>query len=256
MAGGWRTNLRDTDLLFVKLASYCFDGGPDNCPIYHPDGPAVISQNIASTLSKLQHDPLSVVEVDNQGPQIATFDDFSVHIRDIVYNPLKFFPTTTRVLHDLLHGNGTSLAFYKLSLRPDLKTPVPEDCKRDRPYSPSCFTPKDRDSTGGGTMGIACSDAAPDRLNQSKAEYWEYVKEILGQSRLLGAWWASIQLPCTAWKARPHWRYDGKSICTHLVSTGNVSDESTQATSTTQQPIRYSSRATPSTPSHRSTTLF
>lgn len=209
MAGGWSTNLRDTDLLFTKLASYCFSGGPDNCPIYHKDGPAVIAQNIQTTLTKLQSNPLSVPNVEGSGPQIATFNDFSAHLRDIVYNPLKYFPDTVRILYDLSNSNGTSLAQYKLLLRLDFSAPIPSGCAKDGPYSPSCFTAEDHGNIGGATSGIACSDAAPDRLSQTREEYKEYAEKIMGQSRLLGAWWASIQMPCTAWKARPHWRYDG-----------------------------------------------
>lgn len=210
MAGGWSTNLRDTDLLLAKLASYCFEGGPTNCSIYHADGPAVIIDNIQKTLARLQSQPISVPDVDGQGPQIATYSAFSAHIRDIVYNPLKYYPKTTQILYDLSQGNGTSLASWKLSLRPDLTIPVPKECEKDGPYSPSCFTAEDQGHVGGSTMGIACSDAVPDRLDQSREEYREYAEKIMGQSRLLGAWWASIQMPCTAWKARPHWRYDGR----------------------------------------------
>lgn len=210
MAGGWTSNLRDTDLLFARLASYCFDGGPSNCPIYHPDGPAVISSNIQKTLATLQSNPISVLEIDGRGPQIATYSDFSAHLRDIVYNPLKFFPSTTKILYDLSQGNGSSLASWKISLRPDFSTPIPKRCAEDGPYSPSCFTAEDHGNIGGATFGIACSDAKPDRLNQTKEEYREYAEEIIGQSKLIGARWAAIQMPCTAWKARPHWRYEGK----------------------------------------------
>lgn len=211
MTGGWTSNLRDTDLLLARLASYCFDGGPTNCAIYHPDGPAVIIDNIQMTLTHLQSHPISVLDVDGQGPQVVTYSTFSAHIREIVYNPLKFFPTTTQILHDLSQGNGTSLASWKLSLRPDLSIPVPEDCEKDGPYSPSCFTAEDHGHTGA-LMGILCSDAVPDRLNQSREEYMEYAQKIMAQSRLIGARWAALQIPCTAWKARPHWRYDGKRM--------------------------------------------
>lgn len=209
MAGGWSTNLRDTDLFFVKLASYCFDGGPNHCPIYHEDGPAVIAGNIQQILTALKDEPLPVLDVEGKGPQMVTLNDFSMHVRDMVYNPLKDFPVTARILYDVSRRNGTSLASHKLSLRPDLSIPVPAACENDGPFSPSCFTGSDLGGIGAATSGIACSDVAPDRLGQSKDEYKRYAEKIMAQSRLMGAWWASIQMPCTAWKARPHWRYDG-----------------------------------------------
>lgn len=209
MAGGWTSNLRDTDLLFVRLASYCFEGGPQNCPIYNEDGPAVISQTVQDILANLKTNPVSVLDVEGRGPQIATLNDFSMHLRDIVYNPLKYFPVTTKILYELSQGDGTSLAAWKLSLRPNFEAPIPEKCTKDGPFSPSCFTADDLGGIGAATSAIACSDAVPDRLDQTKESYWEYAKKIMGQSRLMGAWWASIQMPCTAWKARAHWRYDG-----------------------------------------------
>ena len=252
MAGGWTSNLRDTDLLFAKLASYCFEGGPSKCPIYHKDGPAVISGNIQAALGKLRDNPLSVPEVDGKGPQIATYADFQAHVRDIVYGPLKFFPTTTRILHDLSQNNGTSLAQWKLSHRPNFKPPIPAACAKDGPYSPSCFTAEDHGNVGGATSGIACSDAVPDRLNQTREEYKEYAEKIMSQSQLLGAWWASIQMPCTAWKARPHWRYDGRSTLftptTMAAMMRCCTDYGDKGTSTTQPRTLFSSQAIPSTP--------
>lgn len=251
MAGGWTTNLRDTDLLFVKIASYCYDGGPSNCPIYHKDGPAVISGNMQQTLLSLRENPLPVLDVQGKGPMIATYDDFKVYMREVVYNPLTYFPETTQILYDLSQGNGSSLAVTKLQSRAKLDVPVPEQCEKDGPYSPSCFTPEDHGHTGGATSGIACSDAAPSRLGQTKEEYRKYAKKIAAQSHLIGESWSSIQMPCTAWEARPHWRYDGRLPLN--VDRTTLTDR--KAISTTRRHIPSSLQATLSIPSLRCLTL-
>ena len=208
MAGGWSTNLRDTDLTFAKLADYCFQGGPDNCAVYNKDGPAVISSNIQGTVSRLRENPIAIPGNETDGPQIVTYNDLKVLIRNIVYNPLADFPKTAQILHELSKSEGTSLAAYKLSERPKLGKPLAKQCIKSGPFSPACF------SSGSGmswdaTYGISCSDGPGDRLQQTKEDYRKYADSIIAQSSLIGESWASIQLPCTAWHARPHWRYSG-----------------------------------------------
>ena len=204
MRGGWSTNLRDADLTFVKLAEYCYEGGPKNCALYDPDGPAVIIDNIQKTFGELRHNPVPVPSNGTLGPQAVTSNDLMRFIRDIVYHPLREFPKTAQILHDLRKGNGTTLAAWKADEQPKVGEPLSAQCIRDGPFSPSCFSQTSWDAT----YAIACSDGLS-RLKQSKEEYLQYAKTVAAQSALIGAHWAGIQLPCTAWHARPHWRYEG-----------------------------------------------
>ena len=203
MAGGWSTNLRDTDLIFVKLAEYCFEGGPEHCAIYDKDGPAFIADNLKDVLTELRRNPISVPGNSTHGPQVATLNDLMLFIREIVYSPLLDFELTAQILHELSIGKATSLLKWKVNRQPKLGEPLSQKCLKDGPYSAACG-----DRTWDATFGIACSDGLS-RLNQTKEEYREYANAILSQSALIGASWASIQLPCTAWQARPHWRYNG-----------------------------------------------
>ncbi len=209
MAGGWSTNLRDTDLIFTKMTEYCFEGGAEHCPIWDKDGPAVISEKVKKAFTSLRHNPISVPGNSTNGPQIVTYNDLKRLIREIVYNPLRDLPLTTKVLHETLQGEGTTLAAWKAEQHPAIGEQVSEQCKQDGPYSPSCFESKHSPTIQWeATYGIACSDAIS-RLHESKEDFKKYADKISAQSGLLGAAWASIMLPCTAWHARPHWRYDG-----------------------------------------------
>ncbi|KAK5114140.1 hypothetical protein LTR62_002710 [Meristemomyces frigidus] len=214
MAGGWATNLRDTDMIWTKLADYCWQGGKKNCPVWHEDGPAVIAQNLAVTLQDLQQNPIGVPQTKSSGPALITANDFARLIFAVVYNPLKIFPLLVQVLHDLSTRNGTSLANWAHTQRPaGLNEPLSDQCSNDGPYSPACFE-RDADPKGGiiswdATYAIACSDASSTRVNDTKAEFATYVDLLTSQSRLIGAAWAGIMLPCTAWHARAHWRYEG-----------------------------------------------
>jgi hypothetical protein len=205
MAGGWTSNLQDTDLLFTKLAEYCYEGGPMNCALYDADGPAVIAMNLQDAIARLRKSPIAIPGNATAGPQVVTYNDLKSLFRDIVYHPLLYFPLTAQILREISKGSGISLAAWKAAHRPSVGTSLNTQCLEDGPYSPSCFTEQ---RIGDATVGIACSDGLP-RLNQTKEEYREYANMIMSQSQLIGAAWAEIQMPCTAWQARPHWRYDG-----------------------------------------------
>lgn len=208
MDGGWSTNLRDTDLIFAKLAEHCYDGGKEQCAIWHEDGPAVILNNVQRTIGEMRSTPISIPGNATHGPTVVTYNDVKRLIRDIVYSPLRDFPFTAQVLHDLSLRNGALLAAWIQSQTPALGEPLSEQCLKDGPFNPSCF-PAAGAMVWDATYGIACSDGPGDRLNQTREEYYEYASTIIAQSSLIGESWASIQLPCTAWHARPHWRYGG-----------------------------------------------
>lgn len=214
MAGGWSTNLRDTDLTFVKMTEYCYDGGRDNCPLWHEDGPAMISEIVQKTIADFEHNPISIPDPDGTStPEVVTSNDLRRLFRDIVYGPLRDLPKTVQVLYELSQRNGTTLAKWTASDRPKhLGEPLSKKCKADGPYSPACMQGNDGalGMDWAVTYSIACSDANGDRLGQSKEDFKEYADKTVAQSKLIGASWASIMLPCTAWHARPHWRYEGK----------------------------------------------
>ncbi|KAK6403276.1 hypothetical protein LTR95_018980 [Oleoguttula sp. CCFEE 5521] len=204
MAGGWSTNLPDTDLEFVKLGEYCWLGGPTNCPLYDEDGPAAILDNVAKIIADFIHEPIGIPGDAVSGPGIVTYNDLKRVFRDIVYHPLREFTLTARILHDISQRNGSSLAAYKRAhFEPSLDHPLSERCLSDGPYSEACGG-----DDGAASFAIACSDGQS-RLDQTKESYREYARKIQAQSRLIGEEWAVIQLACTAWHARPAWRYEG-----------------------------------------------
>jgi len=104
MAGGWSTNLRDTDLMLVRLAEYCYEGGQQNCPIWHEDGPAVIAENVKNTITRFRYNPIGIPGNFTDGPTVVTYNDLKRLIGDIVYKPLAKFPITTQILYELSEG--------------------------------------------------------------------------------------------------------------------------------------------------------
>ncbi|KAI7477580.1 hypothetical protein KC357_g4537 [Hortaea werneckii] len=223
MAGGWTSNLNDTDLIFAKMAEHCWEGGA-SCALWDEDGPAVIAENVQKVMANIMVDPISVPGTELHGPVVITHNDLKRLFRAVVYWPLRDFPFLAQVLHDLSERNDTSLASWLHEQRPKIGKPLTEGCLQDGAYSPACFPGGDSE---GASAGIACSDGPGDRLNQTKKEYREYAANIMSQSRLMGESWATIQLPCTAWHARPHWRYEGnfhKRTAHPILFAGNTID--------------------------------
>lgn len=165
MAGGWTTNLRDTDRLLAKFAEHCYEGGQQHCPIWHKGGPALIAENVQRIIAELRHHPLSLPGDSLIGPATVTYNDVKRLIRSIVYWPLNGFPELAQVLHELSQGNGTTLALWAQGQRPTLGEALSPDCQEDGPYSPACLH-WEGDQTAG--YGITCSDGSGDRLNQTK----------------------------------------------------------------------------------------
>jgi len=210
MRGGWLTNLQDTDLQMVSFGEYCWLGGPKNCALYHEDGPAAILEIFANITSTLQRSPIAVPATNTLAPTLVTYSDLKSLFWSKTYSPLKEFPTIARILSELRSGNGTGLAAAtKSPKRTALLKGLPPACEKSGPFSPACFAHTDPGfMIHGPSAGILCSDALP-QTNTTQAAYWTYVQELISQSRLIGDVWASIRLPCTAWHARPTWRYEG-----------------------------------------------
>ncbi|KAI7682811.1 hypothetical protein KC319_g806, partial [Hortaea werneckii] len=167
MAGGWTSNLNDTDLIFVKMTEHCWEGGA-NCALWDEDGPAVIAENVQKIMASIMIDPISVPGNEMHGPVVITHNDMKRLFRTVVYWPLRDFPFLAQVLHDLSERNGTSPALWLHEQRPNIGEPLSEACVQDGPYSPACFPGGDSE---GASAGIACSDGPGDRLNQTKKEY-------------------------------------------------------------------------------------
>ncbi|OQO06584.1 hypothetical protein B0A48_08368 [Cryoendolithus antarcticus] len=191
MAGGWSTNVPDTDLEFVKLGKYCRLGGPINCPLYDEDGPAAIIERVAKIIADFVHEPIGIPGDAVIGPAIVTYNDLKRVFRDIVYHPLREFTVTAQILYDISQRNGSSFASYKRAyLEPRLDHAFGEACLSDEPYSEACGG-----DDGAANFAIACPDGQS-RLGQTKESYREYARKIQAQSRLIGEEWAVIQLAC------------------------------------------------------------
>lgn len=204
MRAGWTSNLFDTDQIADKLAEYCFEAGAEHCPLYDSRGPAAIMDKLPATMAKLNANPVAFEGNDLHGPAMVTITELLQLISTVVYNPLRDFPRLYQALHELNQGESGTLRAFKTELIGPLEHSPSAHCATAGPFSPACITTA-REIAG---MGITCSDGTS-RLNDTKETFREYAEWIMAQSTLIGSVWAQITLVCTAWHARPHWRYEG-----------------------------------------------
>lgn len=209
MQGGWTTNLQDTDLNMARFGEYCYNGGPENCAMYHEDGPAVILENFGKIIGDLRDTPVGVPATDKRGAQIATYSDVKRLLWNKMYNPLREFETIAKAIKELSEGNATTLIEWKTKGK-DFSEGLSKECKENS-YSSACFP--HGPSMWDATAGILCGDAEP-QTNMTKEDYWGYASSLMATSRLIGDTWATIRMPCTAWNVRPLWRYEGNFTAT------------------------------------------
>ncbi len=111
--GEWLTNLQDTDKIVEKFGDYCDSAGPEKCALYTGGGGQAISKKFEDTVESLYQNPIGVPASGSTAPDLVTYSDIMMVIRQALYGPIQFFPNLANLLNDLSHRNGTSLATVK-----------------------------------------------------------------------------------------------------------------------------------------------
>ena len=200
--GEWLTNLQDTDQIVVKFGEYCEAAGPEKCALYTDGGGRAISNKFEDTVNSLYNNPIGVAATGSMAPDLITYSDIMWVIRQALYGPVQFFPNLARLLDELSHRNGTSMAVAKQSQQ-QISIPTKE-CLNAPPYAPQCRTPGPETQAA-----ILCTDADFRTYGMSKADYKAYADELRQQSRWYGDSWAHIRLSCLGYNIKPKWRVPG-----------------------------------------------
>lgn len=203
MAGGYTTNLQDTDMSFVGLPEYCFRAGKSHCPLWNKEGPSAILDTIVRLLQKLHDTPIAMPGNQTHASTLVTFHDYEAFVFGGVYNLLDFAPKFFRAMDELGHDDGTTIYDWKMRELSTMSISVSESCLREGPSSAFC-----RSDNSDSYYGILCSDVA-DMRGRTKEQYKEYTRLLIAQSSTIGAVWSENLMPCTAWQAQAAWRYDG-----------------------------------------------
>lgn len=189
------------------LNDHCLTQILVGCPLHIPGGSAGIKTLFYQTVEFLKGDPIIVPASGALSPDIITFTDVKLLIREAVYAPLQFWPALAQILSDLSRLNGSSFATLKQKGSPI--TLPNSKCLNAPPYTPGCTatpstTPPEAQaailcSDGNTTYGISFPDCA------------KYAHHLHERSWLIGDSWGHIRMSCIAWNIKPAWRFPGPS---------------------------------------------
>ena len=202
--GEWKKNLQDTDVILDKFAEYCDTSGPEKCLLYTEGGVEAIKLTIATIVQSLKYNPIGVPGHGTIAPDLITYSDLKLLMREALYFPIQLWPNFTRILHDLLHLNGTSLAIAKQSGLPTYQPS--EHCRHAPPYAQECTVADN--AAGDVSTAILCSDGNS-TYGMTREKYAEYAFELMDQSWVVGDSWAQIRLGCVKYGVQPRWRFGG-----------------------------------------------
>ncbi len=203
-SGTWQQNLADTDEVLSRFMLYCQKAGPEKCNFWRSGGPQAIEAAYKKLLTDIWDDPLSVPGTAHRGPQIITWTDLKLIVKDALYSPLWSFPIMADMMQDITHGNGSRFADYKAGNRDQACRS--KQCEVDGPFSHDCILPGW--SPYDALPAILCTDAlGPWNFTEDDfRSYWDSLKH---QSAALGDFWAQTRLSCAGWQARAVRRFPG-----------------------------------------------
>jgi pimeloyl-ACP methyl ester carboxylesterase len=201
----WLKNLRDTDKIMVRFSEYCFQAGPEKCPLYLGTSATDIEAHIEKIVTDLKENPIPVPASNTRGPEIVSYGDVISIITTALYETYREAEDLFHLLSELSRGNA--VPFAEMKQNGLVAAEVPRACKRDGPFSDACVS-ADYIAMLGATRGIACMDAR-DITNMTKDEFREHAKEVQSQSKWMGTNWAALPLGCVGYTVRPAWSFEG-----------------------------------------------
>ncbi|KAI1878891.1 hypothetical protein JX265_003068 [Neoarthrinium moseri] len=105
----WRDNVDQMDETIEMFSSFCHSAGPETCSFWGPT-PADITARMDCIIDQLQNHPVALSGVQSRNlPELVTYSDLKALFINATYAPLASFPDMADILHQLEHGNVSSL---------------------------------------------------------------------------------------------------------------------------------------------------
>ncbi|KAI1869017.1 uncharacterized protein JN550_006004 [Neoarthrinium moseri] len=105
----WRDNVDQMDETMEMFSSFCHSAGPETCSFWGPT-PADITARMDCIIDQLQNHPVALSGVQSRNlPELVTYSDLKALFINATYAPLASFPDMADILHQLEHGNVSSL---------------------------------------------------------------------------------------------------------------------------------------------------
>lgn len=204
-SGTWLTQLQDSDQIVIQFCEYCYEAGPEKCPLWTGTSGKDVEIRLTRIMDDLKTNPIPVAAVSHYGPEVVTWGDMLLHLLSGMFFPYSSAELFFDMLAELEVGNGSRVGKMKQSgLR---AAEIPAECIRDGPFSDACVT-SHYISGMGSFQSISCMDIAG-RNNITKQDFRGYVAELRNQSKWLYTSWARNKLACLGYTVPPVWSFEG-----------------------------------------------
>lgn len=197
---GWLTNTVDADEIFDRFFEGCAAAGPEVCALVRETdahGASDIRRRFDTFLSELDHAPKAIL-AESGDVVIVTSWDVRLLAGLVLYAPLKRFKGLAKTFDKFMSGDLTDIAVFAVGagMVPRMKDACPLDDEAlliERTEAQNA---------------VVCNDG--DDISQKDVAFWhKYVKAQMETSSILGAEWSTIRIPCSSWRIRPNWRFNG-----------------------------------------------
>lgn len=204
-SGTWLTQLQDSDNIVTQFCEYCFEAGPEKCPLCTGTLGKDVEARLERIMDDLKLNPISVAAIGHYGLEVVTWGDMLLHLLSGMFFPYSSSEFFFTILAELEVGNGTRVGSMKQSFLRAAE--ILAECIRDGPFSDACVTSY-YISGMGSSQDISCMDIAG-RNNITKHGFYEYTVVLRNQSKWLYTSWARNKLACLEYTIPPAWTLEG-----------------------------------------------
>jgi pimeloyl-ACP methyl ester carboxylesterase len=202
-SGGWLTQLLDLDKIITRFSKYCFEAGPEKCPLYTGYSSADIEARFTSIMLSLKKSPIPVSVIPSSdhkiGPEMVTYGDVHLNMLSSMYFTFASTETFWKNLVAFESRNVSAPGILNIVAEKQAVL-SPDDCTT--PYS--CIP---YNSMLGPNQAIGCKDlgGSANTLNLTHESFTEYIQVLETQSRCISPNWARNKMVCQGFAVPTAW---------------------------------------------------
>lgn len=209
--GLFEHSLQDADKVVTRHSQYCFEAGPERCPLYVSTSPEAIEARFTSIMLSLKTDPIAVPLSDSLGPEVVTYGDVHLSLLGGLYMPFALAEQLWDMLRTVELRNTTHpklVGFAKrkqAALSPATYPGLGTSCD-SAAGAGDIDTCLPYHAWAGAFLTVSCMDANGGPSNLTRETFNAFRAKLASQSRWISPTWTRNRLACEGFTIRPAWR--------------------------------------------------
>lgn len=208
--GLFEHSLQDADMVITKHSEYCYQAGPEKCPL-HDASPEAVEARLTSIMESMKAEPIAVPLPNSLGPEVVTRGDVHMSLLGAVYFPFALAEQFWDLLHTIESRNITDPRLIGLakgkqaSMQPAVLPGVGTGCDSAAGAGdPQSCLPYY--AWAGAFSVVSCMDAGGGPSTLTREAFEAHRAELAYQSRWVSPTWTRNRLMCEGINAKPAWR--------------------------------------------------